>query len=127
MKTIVTYELLNIITQSQHVRNKWQSKIISSLSAAFLVVVTLIDILLCPFLPLIWLYTSNYVVLSSTYNHNTDTTSPPILRLPEPRIFSLINSKNFLSGTLFLFSIRELKLLFPLGLLYILSIFIIDG
>jgi hypothetical protein len=30
--------------------------------AAFAVVVTLIDILLCPFLPLIWLYISNYVV-----------------------------------------------------------------
>jgi hypothetical protein len=28
--------------------------------------------------------------------------------LPEPRIFWLINSKNFLSGTFFLFSIREL-------------------
>jgi len=30
--------------------------------AAFAVVVTLIDILLCPFLPLIWPYISNYVV-----------------------------------------------------------------
>jgi hypothetical protein len=30
--------------------------------AAFAVVVMLIDILLCPFLPLIWLYISNYVV-----------------------------------------------------------------
>ena len=29
---------------------------------AFAVVVMLIDILLCPFLPLIWLYISNYVV-----------------------------------------------------------------
>jgi hypothetical protein len=30
--------------------------------AAFAVVVTLIDILLCPFLPLIWLYISSFVV-----------------------------------------------------------------
>ena len=30
---------------------------------------------------LIWLYISNYAVLSSTYNHNMDTIGRPILRI----------------------------------------------
>jgi hypothetical protein len=39
-----------------------QNHFIVFVDAAFVVVVMLIGILLCPFLPLIWLYISNYVV-----------------------------------------------------------------
>ena len=39
-----------------------------------------IDILLCPFLPLIWLYISNYVVQFLIYNHSMDKLIRPISR-----------------------------------------------
>ena len=77
--------MLDIVVHTdKHVRlsfegRKVQSKVI--FDAAFAVVVSLIGILVSSFLLLIWFYISNYAVLSSTYNHNTDTTGRPILKI----------------------------------------------
>jgi len=54
----------------------WENR---CLAASFVVVVAIIVDLL--FLLSIWIYISNYVVLSSTCNHNTDTIGRPILRI----------------------------------------------
>jgi hypothetical protein len=84
--TVILYSLINC----SHYHNYWLTGLFSKeekvhskviFDTTFAVVVPLIDILVSSFLPLIWLYISNYVVSSLTCIHNTDTTSRPILKI----------------------------------------------